>query len=71
MVHMISRSHAIQLESFACRSLGNQMAAEERTNAWEFCVEETTHPFVSHYMSQGRSTPCIGDGHPTFNRESL
>ena len=22
-------------------------------------------------MSQGRSTPCIGDGHPTFNKESL
>ena len=22
-------------------------------------------------MSQGRSTRCIGDGHPTFNRESL
>ena len=26
----------------------------------------------SHHMSQGRSTPCIGDGKPpTFNRESL
>ena len=23
------------------------------------------------YMCQGRSTPYIGDGHPTFNRESL
>ena len=23
------------------------------------------------YVRSGRSTPCIGDGHPTLNRESL
>ena len=23
------------------------------------------------YELIGRSTPCIGEGHPTFNRESL
>ena len=28
-------------------------------------------PKINYYMSQGRSTPCIGDGHPTLNRESL
>ena len=31
-----------------------------------------THVYVLSYMSQGRSTRCIGDGKPpTFNRASL
>ena len=32
--------------------------------------ESSTMPTTSNVRS-GRSTPCIGDGHPTFNRESL
>ena len=28
-------------------------------------------PNFENHMSQGRSTPCIGDGHPTFNEGIL
>ena len=35
-------------------------------NPTDWSGESTIHE-NSGYMSQGRSTPCIGDGHPTFN----
>ena len=33
--------------------------------SWTMKSPENLHPYKKH-MSQGRSTPCIGDGHPTF-----
>ncbi len=37
---------------------------------WNGCFVETGDPLPYKQMCQGL-TPYIGDGHPTFNRESL